>query len=120
MVPVTSSQKGFLMQIEVLHIDECPNLENARASLAEVMAELGLGHIVITFTLIGSPAEAAKHQFAGSPTVLIDGFDAVPGTEPTTNLACRIYRDGQKLAGSPSKDSIRKAIQASLRTNTSE
>jgi len=108
------------MQIEVLHIDECPNLEDTKASLSELIAELGLGHIVITFTLIGTPAEAAKHRFAGSPTVLIDGFDAVPGTDPTTNLACRIYRDGQKIAGSPSKDSIRKAIQASSRTNISE
>jgi|TARA_B110000977_G_scaffold136321_1_gene173229 hypothetical protein len=119
-VPVTSSQKGFQLRIEVLHIDECPNLEDTRASLAELVAELGLGHIDTTFTLIDSPAEAAKHRFAGSPTVLIDGFDAVPGTEPTTNLACRIYRDGQKIAGSPSKDSIRKAIQASLRTSASE
>lgn len=102
------------MRIEVLHIDECPNLEDARASLAEVLVELGLGHIVITFTLISSPEKAAKHRFAGSPTVLIDGFDAVPGTEPTTNLACRIYRDGQKIAGSPTKDSLRKAIRARL------
>ena len=108
------------MQIEVLHIDECPNLENAMASLAEVLEELSLGHILITSTLIRSPAEAAKHRFAGSPTVLIEGLDAVPGTEPTSNLACRIYRDGQKIAGSPSKDSIRKAIQGSLRTRISE
>jgi len=108
------------MQIEVLHIDECPNLEDARASLAEVLEEMSLGHIFITSTLIRSPAEAAKHRFAGSPTVLIEGLDAVPGTEPTTNLACRIYRDGQKIAGSPDKDSLRKAIQAHLRANNSE
>jgi hypothetical protein len=108
------------MQIEVLHIDECPNLEDTKASLVELLAELKLGHIVVTLTLITSPAEAAKHRFAGSPTVLIDGLDTVPGTEQTTNLACRIYRDGQKIAGSPSKDSIRKAIQGSLRTRISE
>jgi hypothetical protein len=108
------------MQTEVLHIHEYPNLEDARASLAEATEELGLGYIVTTFTLIGSPEKAAKHRFAGSPTVLIDGFDAVPGTEPATNLACRIYRDGQKIAGSPTKDSLRKAIRARLRESISE
>jgi len=98
------------VQIEVLHIDECPNLEDASKALAEVIDELGLSDVAITFTLIGSSEEAARHRFAGSPTVLIDGLDAVPGAEPTTNLACRIYRDGQKIAGSPNKETLREAI----------
>jgi len=98
------------MQIEVLHIDQCPNLEAARKALAEVVDELGLSDVTVTSTLIGSSEEAARHRFAGSPTVLIDGLDVVPGVEPTTNLACRVYRDGQKMAGSPTKDSLREAI----------
>ena len=103
------------MQIEVLHIDECPNLENARKALAEVIDELAVSDVTVTFTLIGSSEEAAKHRFAGSPTVLIDGLDVVPGVEPTTNLACRIYRDGQKIAGSPTKESLQEEILKSLR-----
>jgi hypothetical protein len=102
------------VQIEVLHIDECPNLEDARKALAEVIDELALIDVTTTFTLIRSSEEAARHLFAGSPTVLIDGLDAVPGAESTTNLACRIYRDGQKIAGSPDKKMLREAILTRL------
>jgi hypothetical protein len=98
------------MQIEVLHIDECPNLEDARKALAEVIDELALSDVTTTFTLIASSEQAAGHRFAGSPTVLVDGLDAVPGVEPTTNLSCRIYRDGKKIAGSPAKETLREAI----------
>jgi hypothetical protein len=94
----------------VLHIDECPNLEDARKALAEVIDELAVSDVTLTFTLIASSEEAARHRFAGSPTVLVDGLDVVPGVEPTTNLSCRIYRDGKKIAGSPAKETLREAI----------
>ena len=107
------------MKIEVLHIDECPNWEDAGKALAEVIDELKLTNVTPTFTLIRTPKDAVEHRFAGSPTILIDGVDAVPGADPTTDLACRIYRDGPRTAGIPTRGTLRAAILSRLDSSAS-
>ena len=102
------------MKIEVVHIDGCPNWEDAGRALGEVIDELGITGVAPTFTLIRSAEEAAMHHFAGSPTILIDGVDVVAGAEPTTELACRIYRDGARTAGIPTKETLREALVSHL------
>jgi hypothetical protein len=99
-----------VVKVEVLHIDACPNWQGVGRVLMELVDELGIAADAPTFTLIRSPEDAARHPFAGSPTVLIDGIDAVPGAELTTELACRIYRDGAKSGGMPTKESLRAAL----------
>ena len=107
------------MKIEVLHINECPNWEDAGKALAEVIEELELTNVTPTFTLIRTPKDAVEHRFAGSPTILIDGVDAVPGADPTTDLACRIYRDGPRTAGIPTRETLREAILSRLDSSAS-
>ncbi|MBX3099347.1 MAG: hypothetical protein KF761_07165 [Salinibacterium sp.] len=107
------------MKIEVLHIDECPNWEDAGKVLSEVIDELGITDVSLTFTLIRTPEDAALHLFAGSPTILIDGVDAVPGADPSTDVACRIYRDGPRTAGLPSQKTLRQAILRHLGSSAS-
>jgi hypothetical protein len=102
------------MEIEVLHIDACPNWREAGRVLIELLDELGIDGIRPTYTLIGGSEGAARHPFAGSPTILIDGVDAVPGAQPITELACRIYRDGPRTAGIPTRASLRAALQSRL------
>lgn len=102
------------MKIEVLHIDECPHWEDAGKVLTEVLDELSITEVPIAFTLIRTPEEASAHRFAGSPTILIDGVDAVPGADLTTDLACRIYRDGPRTAGVPSQETLRQAVLSHL------
>jgi hypothetical protein len=98
------------MNVEVLHIDACPNWRDAGRLLTELIDELGIAATAPTFTVIRDSEDAARHRFAGSPTILIDGVDAVAGAEPTTELACRIYRDGPRIAGVPTKESLRAAL----------
>lgn len=98
------------MKIDILHIDACPNWEDAGRVITELIDELGIAGVEPTFTLIRTPEDAAKVAFAGSPTILIDGVDVDPGSAPTTDLACRIYRNGQRTAGLPTKDALREAI----------
>ena len=78
--------------------------------IVELIDELGITDVVPTFTLITSSEDAAKVPFAGSPTILIDGVDVVAGATLSTDLACRIYWDGQRSAGIPTRDSLRRAI----------
>ena len=102
------------MKIQVLHIADCPNWESLAPVLAELIQELGLSNLTPTFTLIRTPEDAAKYRFAGSPTILIDGNDIVPGAEPTTDLACRVYHDWSRMVGSPTKASLREALLGGL------
>ena len=116
-VPALGHNGG--MEIEVLHIDECPNWEDAGKTLAEVIEELELTNVTLRFTLIRTSKDATEHRFAGSPTILIDGVDAVPGVDPTTDRACRIYRDGPRTAGIPTRETLRAAILSRLDSSAS-
>jgi hypothetical protein len=102
------------MNIEVLHIDECPNWESVGTVLKELIAELELGDLNPNFTLIRTPKDAAKHRFAGSPTILIDGIDLVPNAEPTAELACRVYHDGNRMVGAPTKTMLKAGLLRGL------
>jgi hypothetical protein len=101
------------MRIDVLHIDNCPNWQEAGSMIAELIHELGITNVVPTFTLITSAEDAAKVPFAGSPTILINGIDVVAGATLSTDLACRIYWDGQRTTGIPTRDSLRQALLGS-------
>lgn len=107
------------MKIEVLHIEECPNWESIGAVLNELIAELELGDLTPNFTLIRTPEDAANHRFAGSPTILIDGTDLVPNAQPTADLACRVYQDGNRMVGAPTKTMLMAGLIRSLENSNS-
>jgi len=100
------------VRIEVLSIDDCPNSRIAAEETAAALASLGLSAIPVIERRVTSPADAARTAFAGSPTVLIDGIDVIPGTTPTGSLACRIYRTAAGTAGYPSQAQIIDAVLA--------
>jgi len=100
------------VRIEVLSIDDCPNSQSAIDEAEAALASLGLSAIPIIERRVTSPADAAATVFAGSPTVLIDGVDVIPGSVPTGTLACRIYRTETGAAGYPSRVQIASAIRS--------
>lgn len=77
----------------MLHIDGCPHREDAGWALAEAIEELRLTNVTPTFVLIRTPEDADNHRLADSPTILIDGVDAVKSAHLTTDLACHICRN---------------------------
>ncbi|MET3769142.1 hypothetical protein ABIB15_001830 [Marisediminicola sp. UYEF4] len=98
------------MKVEILHIDECPNWEEAGRRVRIALDEAGVSGARIDFRLLASPEDAAQVPFSGSPTILIDGVDAFPGGGRTTDLACRVYYTENGLAGLPSIDRLRLAV----------
>lgn len=100
------------MRIEVLSIDDCPNSRIAVEEAEAALATLGLSSIPVIERRVTSPADAAATAFAGSPTVLVDGVDVIPGTVPTGTLACRLYRTETRTSGYPSRAQIAHAIRA--------
>jgi hypothetical protein len=102
------------MDIEILHIEECPNWRETGEAVARVLAELGAADTPVRFTLLSSREQAEAVPFAGSPTVLIDGVDAFPSDGATSELACRVYRVGDHFAGAPSIGDLRMALARAL------
>jgi hypothetical protein len=99
------------MNVEILHIDECPNWIEAGRRVQEALDRQGLSDTAVTYRLLASPEDAAAVPFAGSPTILIDGTDAFPEGARTTELACRVYRTATGFAGMPTVEALEDTIR---------
>jgi len=107
------------MRIEILHIDECPNWVEAGTRVETALTEIGYEGAALTYRLLSSSSDAAKVEFAGSPTILLDGVDAFPTDGRTSDLACRIYRTDSGFAGVPTVAQLVEAIRGHLPSSTS-
>lgn len=101
------------MRVEVLYIDDCPHRGQAVEQVRQALREEGIAADIFEIE-VRDHAMAEALEFRGSPTVRVDGLDveAWLGPAPSSSLCCRTYRDGGKGAGSPSLDSIRRALAA--------
>lgn len=86
------------MRIDILHVADCPNVSVARSRVHEALDQAGLTAVVRELEVI-TPEEAQRVGMHGSPTILIEGRDPFEGD--AGSLACRLYRDGGALEGSP-------------------
>jgi len=100
------------VQIEVLHINDCPSWREAGRRVRDALAFTGRDRDAIHFRLLESVEEAALVPFSGSPTILIDGADLFPGGERTSQLACRVYATPNGLSGTPTMEQIIDALDA--------
>ena len=98
------------MKVEILHINECPNWEEAGARLRFTLDESGRTDVQIDYRLLSTSEDAARVPFAGSPTILIDGEDLFPSAGRTSDLACRVYITPAGLAGLPTVDQMTEAL----------
>jgi hypothetical protein len=102
------------MKVQVVHIDACPNWEAAGDRLRSALHAAGLAEVSVEYVLLTTPEQAAAVEFAGSPTILLDGRDAFPSAGRTTDLACRVYVTPNGLAGLPTQEQLEQAIRARL------
>ncbi|MGJ9403866.1 thioredoxin family protein [Arthrobacter sp. KK5.5] len=98
------------MTVELLHIDECPNSNDAAERVKTALDALGHPDEEVRMRLVGSAAEMAGTAFAGSPTITVDGVDIFPEGAPAGDLACRIYRTPAGFAGLPTVEQIQDAL----------
>ncbi len=101
------------MRIEFLWFDDCPNHDQARALLREVLAERG---VEAEIEDINVPDEETgdRVRFPGSPTIRVDGNDVEPGVTDCEDCTprCRIYHTDEGLRGVPARAWIEAAIDA--------
>jgi hypothetical protein len=101
-----------VMNIELLHIAGCPSWVEAGRRVSEALREAGHDGAVLRYRLIQTEEDAAAVQFAGSPTITLNGNDLFPGSDRSDDLACRVYNTPAGLAGMPTVEQIREAITA--------
>lgn len=56
-----------MMNITLLHIEECPNWEQAGVQLRAALDATDHGDDQVEFALLKTPEEAEQYPFAGSP-----------------------------------------------------
>ncbi len=101
------------MRVELLWWDGCPSHPEALDELRTVLSEEGLDPGSVVRREVTSDEQASRERFPGSPTIRIDGGDAVPGAEGEPfSLTCRVYRlrDG-RISPVPDSDDLRDAIR---------
>jgi hypothetical protein len=101
------------MKVELLWWEGCPSTPEAMEDLGRVLREEGLDPEAVELVEVESDEQAERERFPGSPTIRIDGEDAVPptGADPV-GLTCRVYRlrDGTP-SPTPDPADVRAAVR---------
>lgn len=108
------------MQIDFFYFDECPSHEQALERLRKVLAEEDI-EADISVVEVDTEEQARDLEFAGSPTILVEGRDISPHLElPNYALTCRTYQleDG-RISPLPSEAMLRRTIRAAAEDQTS-
>jgi hypothetical protein len=101
--------------VELLWWEGCPSTDRALDELRAALCDVGLANVDVRMREITTDEDALEMQFAGSPTILIDGADPlVPdaGDGAPIGLSCRVYRrrDG-RISPTPDPDDLREALR---------
>ncbi len=102
------------MRVELLWWDGCPSYPEALEDLKRVLREEGLDAESVELVEIETDEQAEREHFFGSPTIRIDGEDAIPpGEGDPVGLSCRVYRlrDGRS-SPTPDVEDLRDAVRA--------
>lgn len=95
----------------MVHIDDCPNWEEAGARTRQALDAVGLTDVPVEYVLVRTGREAMRTGFAGSPTIVVDGEDLFPSDGRTPDLACRVYLTEVGQAGMPTRAQLEQALQ---------
>lgn len=95
------------MNIELLHVADCPNLVVARERVDLALERTG-AEATVSEVRVDTQEKAEREGMSGSPTILIDGVDQFGEAAPS--LACRLYRYGDTVDGAPPLDALVEAL----------
>jgi hypothetical protein len=102
------------VKVELLWWEGCPSTPEALEDLKRVLRDEGV-ETEVEMIEVTSDEQARAQRFPGSPTIRIDGREAIPAEEgEPVSLTCRIYRlrDG-RISPTPDPEDIREAVRGS-------
>ncbi len=94
--------------IDLLYVADCPNVALARRRVDEAVARSG-AVVTIREREIADVGGAERFAMQGSPTILVDGRDAVARNEGAS-VSCRLYPTTTGLDGAPTVDQLVRAL----------
>ena len=99
--------------IELLYIDDCPNLETFLPHLQQLLRDHDIDAALVTLIRIEGDDDAQTHRFLGSPTLRINGLDVEPATldRHSYALQCRRYITPDGITGTPTDRWILDALE---------
>jgi hypothetical protein len=103
------------MRIDLLWWEGCPSHAETLEDLNRILEEEG-AEAQVELIEIETDEQAQAERFPGSPTIRIDGDDALPAPEGEPfSLTCRVYRlrDG-RVSPTPDSEDLREALRRAL------
>jgi hypothetical protein len=101
-----------MSKVEFLWFSGCPNHEQARALLRQVIDEVAPGTAIEDIDA-SDPSIAQALRFPGSPTIRVDGRDIDPSFKDPGEYApaCRVYWTPDGPRGAPPRVWIEAALR---------
>lgn len=99
------------MEVEIVYIEGCPNVEDARESVEEAARLTGID-VRLRYRLVTDGAAAVAAGMRGSPTVLVAGADVAGPGGDASSLSCRLYAGSDGYRGAPGAELIASALRA--------
>ena len=100
------------MRVELLWWEGCPSYPETRADLERLLREEGM-EAEVEMVEVETDEQARAERFPGSPTIRIDGEDAIESAEGEPySLTCRVFklRDG-RISPTPDPEDLRDALR---------
>jgi len=100
------------VKVELLWWEGCPSYPETLDDLNRVLAEEGV-EAEVELVEVETDEQACAERFPGSPTIRLDGADALPVAEAEPfSLTCRVYRlrDG-RISATPDPEDLREAVR---------
>jgi hypothetical protein len=100
------------MKVELLWWEGCPSCPETLDDLRRVLREEGV-QADVDLVEVDTDEQAQREHFPGSPTIRLDGEDAIPAPEADPfSLTCRVYRlrDG-RISATPDPEDLRDAVR---------
>lgn len=102
---VDGAEVSYVIVVEIVYFDGCPNWQLARDRALEALAAVGRPDIVVRPHLVENPVEAQEAGMHGSPTILVDGQDPFPRATDAI-WSCRLYQSDSGFEGAPSVSAL--------------
>lgn len=99
-------KKKNMDKVELIYIEDCPNIEATRQALIKAFAKANYTPHWIEWD-INDPDAPGHIQGYGSPTILVNGVDIMDRKASKIGNSCRIYPDSDyEHPGAPSVEQI--------------
>ncbi|MBC3189793.1 thioredoxin family protein [Pseudonocardia sp. C8] len=101
------------MRVELLVVPDCPHEGVAAQRLRQALDAVGRAGTRVEVRRVSAETVAGTPEFAGSPTILVDGADPFAEQAAAAGaLSCRMYRsEAGDLAGAPSVEQLRRVLR---------